>query len=270
MKDLFVDEVVLQRTAMITTASTSYNRLTSHYFSELSHWQDLVRRSFPLREQRTALPRVTLPKRAKTREEVDCDDEGGEPASHRDMNVRSVIDVHAWDQARWRGCGYLLHIGLARLPAIAFLFENEEAARKIFERWRARFGEDDTGDEIGLSIIRELPDASMHHYCVQIAPSDTATLAAGLRGRVLMCTKSMTMEPGDSRNLEMFLAAYRRYGMYYLIPAVIGAWDPNFLFELSIRKRRLSVKVAAEVTANDIELLALRLQGMKFAQVRDG
>ena len=64
---------------MIITAPTSYNRLTSHYFSQLSHWQNLVRRSFPLRGQRTALPRVTLPKKAKTPEEADCDDEATNP-----------------------------------------------------------------------------------------------------------------------------------------------------------------------------------------------
>ena len=100
----------------------------------------------------------------------------------------------------------------------------------------------------------------------KIAPGDTVTLAAGLRGPVLMCTKSMTMEPANSRNLEMFLAGYRRCGMYHLIPAVIGASEPNFLFELLIRKRRLSVKAAAQVTGNDIKSLALRLRGMKFDQ----
>lgn len=262
VKDLFAEEAVLQRITMITTSPTSYNRLTSQSFSQLSHWQKFVKRSFPLQARQQALPRVTLRKEEKSTKEEG--DEADEPIGHRDVNVRSVIDVHAWDQARWRGCGYL-QWNPAGLPAIAFLYDNGDAARKIFERWRTRFGEEDTKDEIGLSIIRELPDASMHHYCVQIASAAAAMPPTGSRGPTLMVTRSMTMEPADSRNLDMFLAAYRRFGMYYLIPAVVGGSQPSFIFELSIRKRGLSVKTAAEVTEHDIEALALRLQRMKFA-----
>jgi hypothetical protein len=261
VKDLFADEAVLQRITMITTAPASYSRVTSHSFSTLSGWQRFVRQTYPLREERTVPARLTLPKKA---EAADSDDEHCEPTNHRDMNIRSVIDVHAWDQARWRGCGYL-SLGPTKPPIIAILFENEKAARKIFERWRTRFGEDDTNDEIGLSIIRELPDASVHHYCVQIAPGETAEVTAGLRGPVLMCTRSMTMEPTNSRNLELFLAGYHRCGIYFLIPAIVGGSEPDFLYELAIKKRQISVKSAADVGENDIESLALRLRGMKFA-----
>ena len=44
---------------------------------------------------------------------------------HRALNIRSVIDVHAWDQARWRGTAYA-QFSPTKPPCVAFLFENEE------------------------------------------------------------------------------------------------------------------------------------------------
>jgi hypothetical protein len=256
MADLVSAQAVSQRITMITTAPTSYNRLTSRSFSQLSDWQGHVQETYPLREQKTILPMVPS---QRTNASVVGDGEYGDNVSHSDMRVRSVVDVHAWDKARWRGCGYL-HMGLDQPPAIALLFESEEAAQKIFERWRSRFGANDTKDEIGISIIRALPGAPLHHYCVQIAPGMASFLGC-MRGPVAISARSMTMEPADGRNLEMFLAGFQRFGMYDLIPAVIGAAEPNFMFGLAIRKRLMSVKVASEISANDIEYMALRQRG---------
>jgi hypothetical protein len=249
---------------MIAAAPNSYNRVTSQSFARLSDWQEAVKRSYPLRERRTVLPRIALPQQGASSEDDDDADDGAYAINnHRGMNVRSVIDVHAWDQARWRGCGYF-HMELLQPPYMAFLFENAAAARKIFERWRARLGEDDTNEEIGISIIRELPDANVHHYCVQIASNVLQPRGTASRLPALVATRSMTMDVSSSRNLEMFLAAYGRLGSYYLIPAV-GTSNPEFYFDLAIRKRRLSVKSSGEVTEHDIEALALRERGLKFA-----
>ncbi len=264
VKDLFSDEAVQHRITMIATAPNSYSRVTSQSFSKLSDWQDAVKRSYPLRERRATLPRIVLPRKAEASEQDDrADDDAYALNNHRGMNIRSVIDVHAWDQARWRGCGYFQMEEL-QPPYMAFLFENAVAARKIFERWRTRFGEDDAKEEIGISIIRELPDTNVHHYCVQIASNDLLSRATTSRSPVLVATRSMTMDVPTSRNLEMFLAAYGRLGRYDLIPAV-GTSNPQLFTDLAIRKRRLSVKAAAEVTDSDIEALALRERGLKFA-----
>ena len=57
------------------------------------------------------------------------------------------------------------------------------------------------------------------------------------------------MEPANNRNLNMFLVGYYRCGL----AAVIGASEPKLLSELSVRKRWLSVMMAADVTEPDIE-----------------
>jgi hypothetical protein len=147
---------------------------------------------------------------------------------------------------------------------MAFLFDDAAAARKIFERWRARFGKEDVEEEIAISIIRQLPNTNPHHYCVQVASKDPSLRSDASKRAVLMPTRSMTMEPIDSKNLEMFLAGYKDFGVYYLLPAV-GMMNPEFFFDLAIMKRNLTVRLAAEVREGDIESLALRIRGLSFA-----
>lgn len=81
---------------------------------------------------------------------------------------------------------------------------------------------------------------------------------------ILVATRSMTMEPANSENLDTFLTEYERFGAYYLLPGV-GPTNPEFFFDLTIVKQSLTVKSAAEVVEHDIESLALRIRGLRFA-----
>jgi hypothetical protein len=262
VEKLYADEAVHQRMTIAVTPN-SYSRVASRSFASLSDWQEVVRRSYPLRDQRPELS-VTLIRESKNPDESNnADDETFEIKNHSRMTVRSVIDVHAWDAAVWRGCGYL-QIGYARPPYLALLFENAAAARKIFERWRARFGDEDGNEEIAFSIIRNLPNTNPHHYCVQVTSKHPAVSSNTSKRPFVTATRSMTMEPANSENLDMFLAEYERSAAYYLFPAV-GTTNPEFLFDLTILKRSLTVKTAAEVGEHDIESFALRIRGLKFA-----
>jgi len=145
---------------------------------------------------------------------------------------------------------------------MAFLFENAAAARKIFERWRGRFGEEDINEEIAISIIWYLPQTNPHHYCVQVASRYPVSGSDTPRRPVLMTTRSMTMEPANSENLNLFSAGFERSGAYFLLPAA-GAVSPEFFFDLTIMKRSLTVKSAAEVTEHDVASFALRIRGLK-------
>jgi hypothetical protein len=145
---------------------------------------------------------------------------------------------------------------------MAFLFESAAAARKSFDRWRERFGEKDVNDEIKISIIRHLPETNPHYYYVQVASGYPASSSNTAGRPVLMATRSMTMEPANSENLDMFLAGLERFQAYYLLPAV-GKANPEFFFDLAILRRGLIVKSAAKVYGRDIESLALRIRGLK-------
>jgi hypothetical protein len=262
LDELFADAAFQQRINMIATAPNSYSRVASQNFSSLADWKEVIRQSYPLREHRAELPRIELAHPDDEKPDFGEDNGSLGVRNHKGISIRSVIDVHAWNRARWQGCGYI-NIGHS-LPYMAFLFEDKEGARKIFERWRERFGAEDASEEIGVSIIRNLPGTNLPHYCVQIASNDPLSRGAGTKAPVMVATRSMTMEPNDSRNLDMFLAGYQRHRGFYLLPAV-GRINPEFFFDLTILKRDLTVKSATEVHDHDIEAMALRTRGLKTA-----
>ncbi len=74
-----------------------------------------------------------------------------------------------------------------------------------------------------------------------------------------MASRSMVMEPDSDVNLETFLASYRRFGAFYLLPALLGSsGPPKLVFDLAILKHDLAVKLAANIGENDPERVALR------------
>lgn len=256
LESLFADDYVQHRVAIIMSIPNNYNRVTSRSFSCLSDWQEAVRHSYPPRNQ-TMLQKIETPSSTDVADKNSTDDEKAFMASnHRDQCVSSVINVHAWNQAGWRGCAYY-KLGLSGLPYMAFLFESADAAMKIFNDWRTRFGENDVEEDINISIIRHLPKVDPHHYCVQVS-SKLLALGNDSTSPIYGVSRSLVMTPQNSANLETFLASYRNCGYYYLVPAV-GVTNPEFFSNLSIMKRNLTVKNAEEVCENDIEFMALQL-----------
>ena len=260
LKDLFTEEAVQHRIRMVITAPNSYSRVAGRFFSRLSDWQELAQRSYSFRDNRTILPKTALSASDKSSyKDPQIGRDEFEVHSHREMSVSSVIDVHAWNRAAWKGCCYVKchHI---EEPYMAFIFENAAMAKKIFERWRTRFGETDVEENIHVSIIRHLTETNPHDYCVQIGSMGPEF---GKNKNILLTqvtTRSLTMNPDNGENLDRFLADYEKFGAYYLLPA-IGIAKPQFYWKLAILKRRLSTKSAKEVREQDIESLALRIRG---------
>lgn len=258
LKELFDDEAVLHRMKMVAVASTSYHRVASRNTARMSDWKDVVRDSYEVQPARPALTLIQVDVEEDDGS-INKQDRGFNPrklTDHRALSVKSVIDIHAWDQARWRGAAYLTPPN--QPPTIAFLFENEEGARMIFERWRDRFGERDTNEEISLSIIRQLPEQNRHHYCVQVASRLPESGEHKPDQIIVMPNRCMTIEPDNDANLERFLESYSHFEAFYLLPSVLNdSNEPDFLFGLYILKCDLSVKLAADVGEHDIEAMAL-------------
>lgn len=246
---------------MVALASTSYHRVAARSISRIADWQDAIQKSYELRSERPALNLVPLTEEDDDKTESQSD----RPPllkDHRAYSVKSVIDIHAWDQAQWRGTAYA-QFSPSQPPCIAFLFENEGGGgRKIFERWRERFGTQDKNEEISLSIIRRLPEQNEHHYCVLITSKLSETGGFKSNQVVTMASRSLTMTPDNSTNLERFLESYRHFGAFYILPALFGnSGAPELVFDLAILKRDLTVKLAANVGEHDIESIALRIRG---------
>ncbi len=262
LDQLFEDEAVQQRMALIVASLTSYQRFASQNVARLSDWNDTVKDTYEPLPERPKLRRFDLTSMGPdASNDSSTSDGNAEPKSHTQRSIRSVIDVHAWDSARWKGVAYA-DMGPARAPAMAFMFEDRDAAIRIFERWRSRFGERDVDEEIYLSIVRQLPKQNPNHYLVVVASRQPDLTAFRSGQELAVMTRSMTMEPNDSVNIDRFLTAYHRCGTFIVMPAVLRASEPpELLFRLGIIKREISFKLAANVDDKDIEAIALRIRG---------
>lgn len=150
---------------------------------------------------------------------------------------------------------------------MALLFEDEEAARKIFERWRERFGKSDRDEEIFLAVIRNLRGESPHHYIMMITSKHPEEEEREPGQLIVVASRSMTMTPDDSTNLNLFLEDYGQSRAYFLLPAVLRSGKPKLISDLAIMKCQISVKDASNVGEGDIEAMALRMRGKPSAHL---
>ncbi|MDP2140588.1 MAG: tetratricopeptide repeat protein [Gammaproteobacteria bacterium] len=259
---LFENETVLDRIGMIVVIGNSRQRIFDRRLSRLSDWTDLVTSTYALKSSRPVINRLDL---NPVENKGDASSEENHnmpptPTDHRNLGVRSVIDVHLWDRAGWNGTAFA-DWGASYPPAIALMFTSEEAARKIFERWLERFGNIDKQEEIYLAIVRNISADHPTYYRVLIT-SRIPDEEDDRKGKLFVMTSRMqTMHAESDANLNRFLDAYSRSGAYMLLPAVLKAGVPEFINELAVLKQKLSVKAAFEVGRYDPEAVALREHG---------
>jgi len=260
LESLFTDEAVQHRMMMVATATTSYHRVAARYVSRLSDWPDVQKKTYELRPNRPSVMIMPLGEPANN-EEADTEDVGDSPPmpnDHRAYSVHSVIDIHAWNNANWRGVAYADDCS-SNPPCMAFIFGDEARGRKIFERWKKRFGIQDENEEIHVSVVRDLPGQSEHHYCVIITRRPSEKDQFQSNKVITMASRSMVMEPSNSTNLDRFLSSYRKIGVFYLMPAFgDGADMPTLATELALAKRELTIKSAEDIGENDIEYVPLQ------------
>lgn len=245
------------RISMVVSYPNSHNRMFRKAFSELNDWDERALRRFEFRNERVPMPVSEAPNLR------DSKPSGGDaaipaPKSHRQLRVRSVIDVQTWNAASWKGCGYF-HPGHDLPPIMIFLFEDEESGRRVFEGWQDRFGAVDRAEEIGISIIRNIDGWNPHHYLVQITSNVPENSGDHIEK---IATRSLQMTPTNSENINLFKRGYDKFGRYAIIPGLIPqhpAGEPALFFDLAIEKQAISVQEAADVSEHELNGLSLKI-----------
>lgn len=162
--------------------------------------------------------------------------------------------MQLWDRAKWIGAAYG-DVGPHAPPWFGLMFTDGEAGKRVFERWRERFGDVDEDEEIYISIVRRFSAEHPTHYGLIVTSN-----VQDHEGLSMVASRTNIMHPSEDVNLSHFLAAYQRSGAYLLMPAIYsGSGAPSFLRDLALMKRTLSVKDAVDVTAADIESVHLKL-----------
>lgn len=263
VEHLIENEAVIDRITMLVAAGNGYRRIFNKSVLRLSDWAQMgevttysLEPTHPIINRRTLEP-VNNDKKYNTA--TDKLNFPNRPNDHRNLSVRSVIDLHLWDQAGWKGIAFA-DFGAPYPPVIALTFTDEGVARKIFMRWRERFGQVDKQDEIYFSIVRGISAEHPAYYRVLIT-SQMRTEDAETDKLLMVPSRIQTMEPQSDANLKRFLDTYQQTHTYMLAPAIMREQgSPELLMDVAILKRKLSVKMASEVDEDDLEIMALRVK----------
>lgn len=263
LKRFFENDAVQDRVAMIAVAGNSHQRSLKCSVSRLSDWTKHIDRTYVLEPFRPKIIR-----RRKLRDsgkEIAEDIAAGNQhesirlKNHRDVSIRSVIDIHLWNRAGWIGTAFA-DWGERYPPTIALMFTDRDAARKIFERWHERFGRVDEGDEIYIAIVRGISVENPAHYRMLITSSVSTEGELTGDQRLIIASRIQTMHAKSDTHLMHFLSIYNRAEAYTLVPAISTSnGEPKFLSEFAILKRKLSVKTVSEIKEYDIERIVLGL-----------
>ena len=160
---LFETDAAMDRVAMIGALCFSRDRIFGGV-SRLTMWDKYSPKRFDARPDRPVVDRE-LPRSTTSTPTKDVP--RGKPdfsaMTDRNVKVHSVIDARLWDRAGWMEAAYGIFDPKAP-PFLALMFKNRDAAAKIFERWRERFGAMDEEEEIHIGIIRRFSAEHPTHY----------------------------------------------------------------------------------------------------------
>jgi hypothetical protein len=232
-----------------------YNAGATHYdLSDPSGYDDLYLRL-------TDQPKVQRPKLGERRRALPQRPVKTNPA----MFLSMPIDVNLWNAARWSATFFSYQPGKPPILGLAFL--NEAPARRIFEGWRERYGDNDRYEELRISIVEGKVPGEADGYTVHVGPDPEAAIqrfkAAGYAfdSDVLMCISRLNRmnPPPGSTNLATFKALYSEYKTYYLAPGVVPKDGKQLkpIFELGIFKGKVLFRQVSDISENDLDSIVL-------------
>jgi hypothetical protein len=172
------------------------------------------------------------------------------------------IDVDLWNAAEWTAT--MFGYDTAGPPILGIAYKHEEPARKIFEQWHKRYGNNDEFEELRVSIIEGPIKGQGDGYSVQIGSDPEAWVRRLTEAGYIVNESDLhmfvsrvnRMNPSpDSKNLELFKQEYRKHKTYFLAPAIISNDLKSMrpLFDLGIRKAKIHFRHVSEVGKTDID-----------------
>lgn len=125
--------------------------------------------------------------------------------------ITDTIDVSMWDQAKWKGCGYMTTYDHSEPPIMIFLFENMDAAKKIFEKWENDYRNQKLN--LQITIITGIDKSNPYWYKVLLAPDiNRIKDMDGENGRyVLMTSRYHLMQAQNNTNLLLLRADFGKF-----------------------------------------------------------
>lgn len=167
---------------------------------------------------------------------------------HTERGILSPIDIHLWNQAGWGGVAFLFFPPSS--PGMALTFGNGEAGKSIFEGWQTRWGFEDKDDELRIVIVRGLSRSNPSEYGIIVGPN-LESVSKDPKKVFVFVSRVNRMTPTSPANLENFLESFRRFGVFFLMPAQLKNDMPDLFPEKRIKKTHLHIREAWQINEND-------------------
>lgn len=181
-----------------------------------------------------------------------------EKFSHNKIKTHTIINMALWDKAKWKGFGFTFAPS-EQIIGVFLAFENDEAAKKIFDEWIERFGVIDKDELIKISIIRGVNKKHPYWYKVMVTINEKAIKLSDTDKFFQIPSRFHLMTPNDSKNLTNLISGLEYFKKYKLFPAIMYENEKiEPLFEKSIIKTSLTIKEAWEIGENDLERVVIQ------------
>lgn len=134
---------------------------------------------------------------------------------HRDMRSVGLVNPRLWHKAGWMGVGYAASVDGS--PGLVLIFQDADAARKIFNGWRHRLGGDDVDNFLRVTIVRGVNEDAPNAFRVAIGsdPMASFTIQGFPPTHLFWATQTHTVDPADGgarlRQFEHFTRLGRPY-----------------------------------------------------------
>lgn len=243
---LFKDEEVHHRAFSFSSPLVTLGSVLGYKPKrDISDWISSKNNKYPYNESKSNTPKE--PNLANTKKSTNYPNQ--QQIKHSDIENVSIIKLHLWDQAAWKGVMY--YVPPNRPPILALMFENKPASEEIFKDWQKRFSREDKDEVIRLAMLRGISKKNPSWYRAVIGINFESRKFK--TDRLITMSRVHTMNPKSTKNLDGFVESYKKFGIYLLAPAHIDPSKdfPDINVKLGIVKRKFEDRNAWEVGLND-------------------
>jgi len=177
---------------------------------------------------------------------------------HNEIETRSVIDMPLWEEAKWKGFGFLLHPreGLG----IFIAYENSDAGITIFNKWINDFGEEDKLDLVKITIIRGVDERNPYWYRVHISANVDVYNPLQSNRFFTVLSRVHEMNANTPENMAKLIDLFNTMKKYKLYPAKLSHDGKEIepFFDKGILKTTLIIKDAWEIGENDLDRVVIK------------
>ena len=191
-----------------------------------------------------------------------------------DTNFPAVnfLACDEWNDVNWSGTTFRWHPTGEAPPIMGLVFENASAGRAIFREWTDLAGNQDSFEELRVTIVEgEFPETKPG-YIVHFCPDPQNTLAHATADGVVfdieqfsfLCrANKMDFLQDSPPMLQSFKQEFAKHGEYLLAPVTKGHDGQSYVdVELGIIKNKIEFMTVDEITAE------MKAQGFDIEQLQ--